>query len=107
MAVPPLYKVVRNKEQIYCYDDKELQAVIKGKGRSHTIQRFKGLGEMMPQQLWDTTLNPETRTLRRLTFEDVSEVDHLFTVLMGEHVEPRKRLIEEESKNIKLEQLDF
>lgn len=107
MAVPPLYKVVKNKEQIYCFDDKELKEVLKGKGKSHTIQRFKGLGEMMPQQLWDTTLNPETRVLRRLNIQDVSEADHLFTMLMGDQVEPRKKLIEEESRNIKLEELDI
>lgn len=108
VAVPPLYKVTTNQRQTYCYDDAALKKLTKGKSaKSYSIQRFKGLGEMMPAQLWDTTLNPATRTLRRLTVEDVSETSSLFALLMGNQVEHRKKLIQEEGRRIGLANLDI
>jgi len=78
----------------YCYNEHKLEAVLAELGEKAVIQRFKGLGEMMPQQLWDTTMNPETRTLKKVTIEDASEADHTFDLLMGEAVGPRREFIE-------------
>lgn len=76
-------------------------------GKSFSVQRFKGLGEMMPQQLWDTTMSPETRMLKRLNVGDGADASHMFTVLMGEKVEPRKQLIEQHSSSLQLQDLDI
>ncbi len=91
---PPLYKVQKGSEQIYVYDDAELAKVIKGM-RGYTLQRYKGLGEMNPEQLWETTMNPVKRTLVRVNLEDVADVEHLVTLLMGDKVAPRKEYISE------------
>lgn len=92
---PPLYKVAyRNKTQ-YAYDDKELERITKNLGKSYTIQRYKGLGEMNPEQLWDTTMDPAARKLLRVTLEDATECEKLITVLMGDNVEARKKYISE------------
>ncbi|GIL71999.1 hypothetical protein Vretimale_576 [Volvox reticuliferus] len=103
VAVPPLYKVERGKSLWWAHTDEELRQVVSenrlAQG-SYSVQRFKGLGEMMPQQLWDTTLNPETRLLRRLTVRDAAEADALLTALMGAQVAPRKALIEEYSSRL-------
>ena len=108
VAVPPLYKVKGRGAAQYCYSDAELTKLTKNrKPGAYTIQRFKGLGEMMPAELWETTLNPEKRVLRRLTVDDFSEADHIFTVLMGEKVQPRKKLIEEEGHKLGLVDLDI
>ncbi|GMH39786.1 hypothetical protein BSKO_07684 [Bryopsis sp. KO-2023] len=108
VAVPPLYKLTMGRSQTYCYNEDELKALTKGKSSSsYSIQRFKGLGEMMPRQLWDTTLNPESRTLRRLTVDDVGEASHLITMLMGDKVEPRRDLIQEEGRKFGLLDLDI
>jgi DNA gyrase subunit B len=77
------------------------------KGKGFSVQRFKGLGEMMPQQLWDTTMCPDTRMLKRLRVTDGADASHTFSVLMGEKVEPRKRLIEEHSSSLLLTDLDI
>ncbi|GIL45666.1 hypothetical protein Vafri_2871 [Volvox africanus] len=103
VAVPPLYKVERGKSLWWAHTNEELRQVVSENrlaAGSYSVQRFKGLGEMMPQQLWDTTLNPETRLLRRLTVRDAAEADALLTALMGAHVAPRKALIEEYSSRL-------
>lgn len=94
IAQPPLYKVEKGKRIEYCYNEHKLEAVLAELGDKAVIQRFKGLGEMMPEQLWDTTMNPETRTLKKVTIEDASEADHVFDLLMGEAVGPRREFIE-------------
>ncbi len=94
IAQPPLYKVEKGKRVEYCYNEHKLEAVLAELGEKAVIQRFKGLGEMMPEQLWETTMNPETRTLKKVTVEDASEADHIFDLLMGEAVGPRREFIE-------------
>lgn len=103
-----MYKLTTGRNQTYCYGEDELKQLTKGKAStSYSIQRFKGLGEMMPNQLWETTLNPESRTLRRLTIDDLGEASHLITMLMGEKVEPRRDLIQKEGKKFGLMDLDI
>jgi len=92
VAVAPLYKA-RKKEDYYVYSDEELKALLKKIGENADVQRFKGLGEMNPQQLWDTTMNPRTRILKRVTIQDAVEADTIFSILMGEEVAPRKKFI--------------
>lgn len=94
IAQPPLYKVEKGKRTEYCYNEHKLEAVLAEMGEKAVVQRFKGLGEMMPEQLWDTTMNPDTRTLKQVTVEDASEADHIFDLLMGEAVGPRREFIE-------------
>ena len=93
IGMPPLYKVYKNNVEEYAYDDKELQNKIDKVGRGYLIQRYKGLGEMDPSQLWDTTMNPQTRSLMQVTLEDATEADRLITVLMGDEVGERKKYI--------------
>lgn len=105
-AMPPLYKVSRGKEDKYFYSDKELSDDLEEFGRKGvTIQRYKGLGEMNPEQLWETTMNPENRILQQITMEDAVEADRLFTLLMGEDPELRREFIEQNAKLV--EDLDF
>ncbi|NET51771.1 MAG: hypothetical protein F6K09_24640 [Merismopedia sp. SIO2A8] len=109
IACPPLYKVERGRNHHYCYSDRELQEFIRDlpDNANYTIQRFKGLGEMMPQQLWDTTMNPETRTMKRVEIEDAAEADRIFTVLMGDRVAPRREFIETHGSRLNLTDLDI
>ena len=94
MGMPPLYKVQKGKDVFYAYDDAELNKLTKGL-KGYTLQRYKGLGEMNPEQLWETTLNPENRSLVQVTIDDAAYVEHLVTLLMGDKVVPRKEYITE------------
>lgn len=94
MGMPPLYKVQKGNNVTYAYDDEELARITKGM-KGYALQRYKGLGEMNPEQLWETTLNPENRSLVRVTIEDAAYVEHLVTLLMGDKVAPRKEYITE------------
>ena len=103
IAQPPLYKVEKGKEFFYAFDDNELDQKVQEKGWSRqdknlTIQRFKGLGEMKPEQLWDTTMNPATRIMLKVHLEDAVIANEIFSDLMGEKVEPRKEFIQENAK---------
>ena len=104
-AVPPLYKLSRGKTQRVAYSDEQRDAIsaeLRGDNPNAKvdISRFKGLGEMDPEELWETTMNPETRTLRRITLDDAVKADEIFTILMGEEVEPRKQWIETNAKYV-------
>ncbi|HEY9812569.1 MAG TPA: toprim domain-containing protein, partial [Candidatus Sericytochromatia bacterium] len=110
IACPPLYKVERGRNHYYCYSERELNNLTTNEfpsNANYTIQRFKGLGEMMPTQLWDTTMNPETRTLKREEIEDAAEADRIFTVLMGDRVAPRREFIETYGSRLNLVDLDI
>ncbi|MEB3355997.1 MAG: DNA topoisomerase (ATP-hydrolyzing) subunit B [Synechococcales bacterium] len=110
IACPPLYKVERGRQHYYCYNEQELRDLLDNQfpaNANYTIQRFKGLGEMMPVQLWDTTMNPETRTLKRVEIEDAAEADRIFTVLMGDRVAPRREFIEAHGSKLNLTDLDI
>jgi len=103
IAQPPLYKVKKGKSLQYVYTEKELETLKKELGEGISLQRYKGLGEMNPKQLWDTTMNPESRNLLKVTIEDALIADEIFTILMGDEVAPRRDFIQNhalEAKNI-------
>jgi DNA gyrase subunit B len=109
IACPPLYKLERGRNHYYCYSERELQKKISEfpANANYTIQRFKGLGEMMPKQLWETTMDRETRTLKRVEIQDAAEADRIFTILMGDRVAPRREFIETYGPKLNMMDLDI
>ncbi len=101
IAQPPLYRIKKGKKVYYAYSDRELEDILKRLGNKVEVQRYKGLGEMNPEQLWETTMNPENRYLIQVTIEDARKADELFSILMGEDVEARRKFIIEHSKEVR------
>jgi DNA gyrase subunit B len=107
LAQPPLYLVKKGKEQAYAWNEEDRKALVEklgnGKEDSVGIQRYKGLGEMNAEQLWDTTMNPDTRTLKRVTIESAAVADEIFSMLMGDEVAPRRAFIESHAKYARID----
>ncbi|MGB9638669.1 MAG: DNA gyrase/topoisomerase IV subunit B, partial [bacterium] len=108
LAQPPLYRIITNNESFYVYNDKELSKIIKNfKENSYRIQRFKGLGEMNPNQLWETVMNPKTRILKKVSLSDAEKAHNIINILMGVEVENRKKIILENANQFSIEELDL
>jgi DNA gyrase subunit B len=107
IALPPLYLVKKGKEERYCWTEEEREAIVKeisgGKEESVNVQRYKGLGEMNPEQLWTTTMDPAKRSLKQVSIESAAEADHLFSMLMGDEVAPRREFIEKNAKYARID----
>jgi DNA gyrase subunit B len=102
VAMPPLYKVKKGKLENYVYKEEELFKVLKEIGKDNVnIQRYKGLGEMNPDQLWETTMDTDKRMLKQIKIEDAVIADEMFTLLMGDQVEPRRKFIQDHAKEVK------
>jgi DNA gyrase subunit B len=102
IAQPPLYRIAMGKNEHWVFSDRDKDALLaKIDGQKATVQRYKGLGEMNPQQLWETTMDPERRTILQVTIDDAVEADEVFGMLMGESVPPRKRFIQMHAKNVR------
>ena len=101
IAQPPLYKVSKKKQFVYAYNDEELNNAVNKFKDGYTIQRYKGLGEMNADQLWETTMNPETRIIQQVSIEDAEEAEEIFSILMGNQVQPRKEFIQRYAKKVK------
>jgi len=103
LATPPLYLVKNGKQERYCYKEQEREAALEEFGKGAHVQRYKGLGEMNAEQLWDTTMNPETRILRQVNIENAAEADRIFSMLMGDEVPPRREFIEQNAHYAKID----